>query len=212
MAIGELAALGIINYQKSQVKALTIALTPSPESNINTPIPDKPVIAEAYDYLSVLKTSGPSPQVESIKLTASPKPSPTPLKNLTPTPTTSPIVTPSPLQSSTPTPVKTPTSMPQIKYSSQEINSYIDRFAGQYSVDPNIIRHIALCESGFNANAKYLSYGGLFQFSTSTWQSWRRKMGEDINADLRFNAEEAVQTAAYVISKGSLGIWPNCKP
>ena len=35
-------------------------------------------------------------------------------------------------------------------------------------------------------------------------------MGEDKNNDLRFNAEEAVQTAAYVLSINQAYIWPNC--
>jgi len=29
---------------------------------------------------------------------------------------------------------------------------------------------------------------------------------------LRFNAEEAVQTAAFALSQGKTSIWPNCSP
>ena len=134
------------------------------------------------------------------------------------TSTPSPILTetPSPTPSATPkpTPAKTlaPTPVPVPKFTSQQINEFIDRFAGQYGVDPNVIRHIALCESGFNPGAINYVYKGLFQFGSSTWQNIRRKMGEDISADLRVNAEEAVQTAAYAISHGNISIWPHCNP
>jgi hypothetical protein len=35
-------------------------------------------------------------------------------------------------------------------------------------------------------------------------------MGLDANSDLRFNAEEAIKTAAFHISQGGQGAWPNC--
>jgi len=37
-------------------------------------------------------------------------------------------------------------------------------------------------------------------------------MGEETDANLRFNAEEAVQTAAYVLKENKAYIWPNCLP
>ena len=37
-------------------------------------------------------------------------------------------------------------------------------------------------------------------------------MGEDPDISLRYNAEEAVQTAAYNLSINNAGIWPNCAP
>src|SRR4030042_5961889 len=136
--------------------------------------------------------------------TPSPTPTLTPIPTLTPTPTLKP--TPKP------TPVRTPTPIPQPKFSSEQINEFINRFASQYGVDPNVIRHIALCESGFNPSAIHLSYYGLFQFAPTTWKNIRKEIGEDTNTDLRLNAEEAVQTAAYAISVGKKGIWPNCYP
>jgi hypothetical protein len=138
--------------------------------------------------------------------TPTPTITPTETPTMTPTPTPSPIITPKP------TPVKTPTPVPQPKYSSEEINEFINRFSSQYSVDPNVIRHIALCESGFNPSAIHLSYYGLFQFGPTTWKNIRKEFGEDTNTDLRLNAEEAVQTAAYAVSVGKKGIWPNCYP
>lgn len=89
---------------------------------------------------------------------------------------------------------------------------FIERFASQYSVDPNVLRHIATCESGFNANARNGPYAGLYQFGNSSWKSNRILMGEDTDPDLRYNAEESVQTAAYIISRGIKNIWPNCYP
>jgi soluble lytic murein transglycosylase-like protein len=61
--------------------------------------------------------------------------------------------------------------------------------------------------------ASHAGYGGLFQFGSITWKNIRKEIGEDPNPDLRFNAEEAVQTAAYAISKGKKSsFWPNCYP
>lgn len=129
-----------------------------------------------------------------------------------PTPTISPESTATPSPTPKPTPKKTPTPIPQPQFSQKQIYEFTNRFAGQYGVDPNVIRHIAQCESGFNPNARYLKYVGLFQFDPTTWKNLRTKMGEDVNPDLRANAEEAVQTAAFAVSLGSRGIWPNCNP
>ena len=131
----------------------------------------------------------------------------------TPTSTSAPTETPTPLPTSTPKPILTkkpspvPTPSPA---SSEEVNALIDRFSLQYSVDSNFMRHIALCESEFNSNAKNGLYIGLFQFGPVTWQNIRREIGEDQNINLRYSAEESAQTAAYALSKGKRGIWPNC--
>jgi hypothetical protein len=93
----------------------------------------------------------------------------------------------------------------------QEVG-FIESFAGQYAVSPHILRHIATCESGFNPSAIQGKYVGLFQFAANTWKNYRLKIGEDPDPDLRFNAEEAVQTAAFALSRGNTGIWPNCAP
>ena len=131
---------------------------------------------------------------------------PTPIPTLTPTP--SPRPTPKPTPRSTPT----PSPIPQPQFTSEQINGFIEGFAGQYNVDPNVLRHIAICESGFRSNAANGLYIGLYQFGKVTWINNRKLMGEDINLNLRLNAEESVQTAAYVISIGRIGVWPNCHP
>lgn len=127
-------------------------------------------------------------------------------------PTPTPTPTPSPKLTLAPTPSPKPKVIPIAPASSQQINAFIERFAAQYGVDPNVLRHIAICESGFNPLASNLSYAGLYQFSPNSWQNYRVKMGEEMNADLRFNAEEAVQTAAFVLSRNQGYIWPSCVP
>ena len=144
--------------------------------------------------------------VKVLGLVSTPTPSPTP----TPTPT----ATPTPTSTPTPTPTLTPTPTPQLPppVDPQEIHAFIERFAAQYGVDPNVLRHIAVCESGFNPLASKLSYAGLYQFGPVTWKNYRLMMGEDPNVELRYSAEEATQTAAYVLSINRSYIWPSCVP
>lgn len=133
-------------------------------------------------------------------------PSPTPTNTPTPTPSPTPTLTP------TPKPTPTPTMVIPAMESSQTVYGFIDRFAAQYNVDPNVLRYIAVCESGFKSNAVNGPYIGLFQFGPTTWKGNRRLMGEDTNLFLRFSAEESAQTAAYVLSTRGRGAWPNCEP
>lgn len=120
---------------------------------------------------------------------------PEPKINISPTPK----ITQSPMPKSTPAPAS-------------EVNSFIERFSAQYAVDPNVLRHIAICESAFRSNAVNNGYAGLYQFGKITWENIRSEIGEDTNPDLRLSAEESVQTAAYALSKGKGRIWPNCVP
>lgn len=139
----------------------------------------------------------------------------TPIPTITPTPSPNPTSTPTPTPTETSTPAPTKTSFPTPKptgVSSSEINTFIDRFSAQYSVDANILRHIAICESGFKSNITNAGYVGLYQFGPVTWKNIRLEIGEDSNPELRYSAEESVQTAAYALSKGKGNIWPNCQP
>ena len=136
----------------------------------------------------------------TLTLTNTPTPSPSP----TPTPTLTPSLTP------TVTPTSTP--IPQPPVTSEQIHGFIERFASQYGVDPNVLRHIAVCESGFNPLAANGPYVGLYQFSVSAWQNNRALFGEDPDPALRYDAEESAQTAAYLISIGRGYLWPNCQP
>ena len=130
----------------------------------------------------------------------------------TETPTSSPTSTSTAKPTPTITPTPTPSPIPQPDFTSQQIYEFIERFASQYGVSPDILRHLAICESGFNPMAKNLSYYGLFQFGPTTWKNFRLEMGEDIDINLRLNAEEAVQTAAFVLHVNKAYIWPNCTP
>ncbi|MEK7544446.1 MAG: transglycosylase SLT domain-containing protein [Patescibacteria group bacterium] len=143
---------------------------------------------------------------------SNPIPTTPPTPTVTPEPTRRPTLPPTPTKNPTltPHPTTTPLSIPIS--TSQQINEYIDRFSSQYGIDPNVLRHTALCESGFHPGATNGPYVGLFQFDATTWKTFRNLMGEDTNIDLRENAEEAVQTAAYVYSIHASRIWPHCVP
>lgn len=138
--------------------------------------------------------------------------SPTPTPTSTPTPTPTPTPSPSPeVATATPTPTPTPSQKPRTTYTSEQINNLIDRFSAVYGVNPHLIRKIALCESGFNPHAVNGPYGGLFQFGSGSWTTLRNLLGKDNNTELRFHAEEAIQTASYAVSIGKIGLWPNCQ-
>ena len=132
--------------------------------------------------------------------TMSVSPTATPTASLTPVPTASPSATP------------TPTVIPENPFSSEEIQGFFEKYSNEYGVDIHYLRHVAVCESGFNPLATYHIYAGLFQFDGATWKSFRKIMNEDPDPDLRFNAREAVKTAAYLFSIGRSSLWPNCLP
>ena len=156
--------------------------------------------------LNLLKPGLDSGQILGIAIASTP----TPLPTLTPTPSPSPTPTPTPTPR--PTVVPTPTPVPQPTFTSEQIVGFTDRFGGQYGVDPNVLRHMALCESGLNPAASKYVYGGLYQFDARTWRTYRQLMGEDPHPDLRYHAEEAVQTTAFALSLGKSHLWPNCYP
>lgn len=119
------------------------------------------------------------------------------------TPTSSPLITaiPTPSQEVTPTPtIPAPT----------EIDSFFDKYSAEYNIDKELLKKIARCESGFNPVAENGEYKGMFQFASSSWSSARSQLGMDPNPDLRTNAEEAIRTASFMISKGQQNAWRNC--
>jgi len=123
---------------------------------------------------------------------------------------------PPPLPSPTPPaerPKPTPTPTPTVtKYSAEEIYHMIDSYSGQSGVNPNVIRHIAICESGFNPLAINGQYAGLFQFDALTWKNTRLLQHLDPNPSLRLDAVQAIQTAVYLVSTHRGTLWPNCYP
>ncbi len=135
-------------------------------------------------------------------------PTPTISPSPTPTPTPPPKNTPTPIQSGlTPSPSPAPTSFP---VTSEQLDTWFTKYANHYSVDRSKLWKIAECETGLRPNATNWIYGGMFQFSPNTWASNRKLMGMDPNADLRFNPEESIRTAAFVFSTRGPSAWPNC--
>lgn len=146
----------------------------------------------------------PSPQI-TLSPTASPSPSPTIKPTTKPTPT----LTIKPTASPSPTIPPIPTATPDV-WSPGNMTSLFAQYAGAYGVDQNILERLANCESHFNQNAQNGDYLGMFQFSTSLWQDYRRRLGMDINPDLRRNIEESIRTASFVISQRGTSPWPSC--
>lgn len=93
-----------------------------------------------------------------------------------------------------------------------ELDGLFEKYGAQYGVDPQKLKVIAKCESGFNAGVQSKNglYGGMYQYLASTWSGTRKQMGENPDPALRFNAEEAIKTTAWKISKGGIGAWPVC--
>jgi len=134
------------------------------------------------------------------------------------TPTASISATPTPLAKRDLAPRDKPTPTPsanwrtQPEFTPEQIHGFVEKYSILYAVDPNVLRYVIRCESGFNPKAQNYIYAGLFQFDTNTWQKYRIKMGLDADPDLRYHAEEAVRTGTYVLSLGKTGLWPNCYP
>lgn len=121
--------------------------------------------------------------------------------------------TPTPTLTLTPTLIPSPTAIPTLVpviILPQDLDGLFAKYADEYNVDKELLKKIADCESNFNPNAKTSLYAGLFQFAEPIWIQTRTLMGQNPDVNLRFNAEESVRTAAFMVSQGHLGIWPNC--
>ena len=135
--------------------------------------------------------------------------SPTPSVTITPTLNYI-VITETPIPTPTKRPTLTPTKTP-IPVSAGDLESLMEKYAKKESVDRELLKRIARCESRLNPRAINGPYGGLYQFSAGSWKSVRNAMNENPDPELRFNAEEAIKTAAFKIARGHTGIWPNCK-
>lgn len=131
----------------------------------------------------------------------------------TPTPTN----TPTPTPTDTPTPTATPTPLPAGRQgvptvtTSQDLESLFTKYADEYHIDKERLKHIAACESGFNTQANYNNlYLGMFQFSEGAWTTVRSSMGLSTDQELRKNAEESIRSAAFMLSRGQENAWPSC--
>jgi soluble lytic murein transglycosylase-like protein len=95
------------------------------------------------------------------------------------------------------------------KNSKEEVQTMIDRYAQKYGVDSAKLKRVAMCESGFNQFA--VSRGGhmgVFQFAARTFAANSARIGL-VNSN-PFNAEQNVETAAYMFSIGQEWQW-TCK-
>lgn len=134
--------------------------------------------------------------------------------NYTPSPTISVypdyiVITETPVPTRTPTPSLTPTPTMKIVTSSQ-FEEWFEKYSSSQSINKEILKKIAVCESGLNPRATNGIYGGLYQFSESSWRTARRQMNQDQNPELRFDAEEAIETATFRLATNGLAAWPNC--
>lgn len=129
---------------------------------------------------------------------------------ITPTTLPSPVM----VYSISPTPrLKAPVAYQAPKVAQQaaaDIEDMFTKYGNNYGVNREYLKKIAHCESTYNPGAVNGIYGGMYQFSASTWIATRNSMGLDPNPDLRFNAEEAVRTTAFKIAHGGSGAWPVC--
>lgn len=127
----------------------------------------------------------------------------------TPTPTVFPTPKPRPIVAAETTEVHQQAVAMQVT-SPADLDHWFSTYSQAFGIDANLLKHIAKCESGFNAGSISGPYGGMYQYLASTWSSTRNAMGLDPDPDLRFNAEEAIKTTAWKISVGGIGAWPHC--
>jgi hypothetical protein len=155
----------------------------------------------------ILAFISPQPLTSNLLPTSTPTPTVTNTPTPTPSPTPTPTPTPTPKPTPTPTPSPAPTPPP---ITSGQLDGWFTEYSNHYSIDRSTLWKVAVCESNLRPNVTNGVYGGLFQFSSSTWISTRQAMNLDTNTELRFNPEEAIRTAAFKISTMGLSPWPNC--
>lgn len=163
-------------------------------------LPAEPSIAAVQDTVALAElTLDSSVMDSSLQLTPSPNPFANPL--------------PSPLPSHTPVTSVSPANPPAAAVlPATNYESLFEQWSTHFGVDVNLLKHIARCESRFNPASIGGIYGGMYQFSASTWKSTRTSMEHDPDPNLRFDANEAIKTAAFKIASGGQSAWKNCLP
>lgn len=199
----------------------------SPPPKMVSPVPQKQILKTQAKTKLVLGAKSTPTATPTVLPTATPTPTPLPTRldsaeraatptpfPPTPTPTrldsTERAAIPTPTPTEIPTPTPTPLKSVQAIVTSEDLENMFATHSSHYSVDKEMLKKIAKCESGFNAAARTSLYGGMFQFSESSWISTRSAMGMDTNTELRFNADEAIKTAAFKISTAGTRAWPSC--
>jgi len=178
-------------------------------------------ITAANAQISSTQISAPSPEISLeptptlfMAPTDTPTPAiaePTPTLYIAPTDTPTPFPTVAPTNPPLPSPTPTNPPVPQPAAAITDLETLFTMYSSFYHVDADELKKIARCESGFNPNSANGDYIGMYQFAAQTWMSHRSAMGLDTNPDLRRSAEEAIRTAAYMLSLGQQNAWPNCK-
>lgn len=164
------------------------------------------------NVLPAQTSTTPTPEITATP-SVLPKPSNTPASNAaSPTQIPSVTVTLTSTPTSNPTASPTPSVAAKLLVAPAYLEPLFNQYAAQYNVDGQLLRKIANCESHYNTGVVGGGglYGGMFQFGVESWQSMRNKMGLDPNPDLRFGANESIQTAAYALSLGKASMWPSC--
>lgn len=172
----------LVNHDSKLFEKQSLVKVLGSDTEILSPLADS-------DYQ---KLPHPSPAVE-------PTPSSTPM----PMPTSTPV----PIATAKPSPTATPSAPPATGI---DLDRWFSEYANKESVSPDLLRKIAVCESKLNPTATNGLYGGLFQFSVSTWVSTRHAMNQNPDPKLRLNAQEAIKTAAFRLATAGPAAWPNC--
>jgi hypothetical protein len=97
----------------------------------------------------------------------------------------------------------------EIEVFKPSIDSIINHYAAEYNVNADEMRCTIKNESGFRKEAKNgtSTASGLGQYVVRTWKHWRKQMGQSTDPDLRFDAEESIETMAWAFSKGYQPHW-----
>lgn len=117
------------------------------------------------------------------------------------------VISETPIPTATPTPTPTPKPLP---LTSADLEKWFSEISSQQSIDKDLLKRIAYCESNLNPRAINGDYLGLYQFSKSTWEVTRRRMNHDPNPSLRMDALESIRTAAFKIATDGRHAWPAC--
>ena len=94
--------------------------------------------------------------------------------------------------------------------SPEQFETMFSAYSAYYKVDRGLLRTIAFCESRFIPSATNGRHAGLYQFNSSTWKATRKRMDLDPDPNLRFDAEEAIKTAAFKLHNSGHGAWVVC--
>lgn len=87
----------------------------------------------------------------------------------------------------------------------------ISLYALKYGAVETQLLKVAKCESGFNPNAFHKNDGGngkhsvgIFQFQESTFLTWEKKLGEDLDY---YSYHDQIKLASFMFSKGQQKQW-----